>query len=222
MGVPDESELAYYRQIEDLFSTLRGVPHTVSPKDFQLLRGWWREGVPLTAVVAGITEVFARRRGDEANDPVVSLSYCRHAVKRHAKRIAEMTVGDPSREFSSEGPPTADRLASLISDLEAAAQAARQTLPEVAAVIDRIARQLVGCDQMPLAVVEDHLFSIETVLLEECWDSLPDSEREEIIARANTTAELSGAEGEVAERTRRAMRDRELRRRIGLPRLELT
>ena len=220
--MPDESELAYYRQIEDLFSALRGVPHTVSPKDFQLLRGWWREGIPLTAVVAGITEVFARRRGADENDPVVSLSYCRHAVKRHAKRIAEMTVGDTSQGLTSDGPPTAERLALLISDLEAAARAVRETLPEAADVIDGIARQLVSCDQMPLAVVEDHLFSVETVLLEECWNALPESEKQQISARANTTAESSGAEGEVAERTRRAMRDRELRRLLGLPRLELT
>ncbi len=220
--MPDESELAYYRQIEDLFSTLRGVPHTVSPKDFQLLRGWWREGIPLTAVVAGVTEVFARRREDERSDPVVSLSYCRHAVNRHARRLAEMTVGDPSRDLTADRPPITDRLALVISDLEAAALAARESLPKVADVIEAIAQQLARCDQMPVAVMEDHLFSMETVLLDGCWQALPESERGEITARANATAERSGAEGKVAERTRRAMRDRELRRRLGLPRLELT
>ena len=219
--MPDELEITYYRQVEDLFSTLRGVPHTLSPKDFQLLRGWWRDEVPLTAVAAGITEVFARRRGDES-DPVVSLSYCRHAVNRHAKRLAEMTVGESPPDVATEGPSVADRLALVISELSTAAGAARESLPGVADVIEGIAHQMVRCDQMPMAVVEDHLFSLETVLLDGCWRAMPESERLEITARANATAETSGAEGEIADRTRRAMRDRELRRRLGLPRLELT
>ena len=54
----EDPELAYYRSVEDLFATLRGTPHTLSPRDFQLLRGWWRDEVPLAAVVTGLTEVF--------------------------------------------------------------------------------------------------------------------------------------------------------------------
>ena len=38
-----EDELRYYRTVEDLFATLRGVPHVLSPRDFQLLRTWWRD-----------------------------------------------------------------------------------------------------------------------------------------------------------------------------------
>ena len=69
-----EEELAYYREIEDFFAAMRGVPHIVSPKDFQLLRGWWRDRIPLAAVAAGISEVFARRRDRNDRDPVVSLT----------------------------------------------------------------------------------------------------------------------------------------------------
>ena len=56
----DERELEYYRAVEDLFATLRGVPHIISPKDFQLLREWWRDEVPLSAVRAGIRWVALR------------------------------------------------------------------------------------------------------------------------------------------------------------------
>ena len=31
----DSPELAYYSAIEDLFATLRGVPHIISPNEFQ-------------------------------------------------------------------------------------------------------------------------------------------------------------------------------------------
>ena len=93
MAAEDDREISYYRAVEDLFATLRGVPHMLSPKDFHLLRSWWREGIPLAAVSAGATEVFARRRERGEIDPVVSLSYCRHAVKAHARRIADMRVG---------------------------------------------------------------------------------------------------------------------------------
>ena len=81
----EEEELRYYRSVEDFFAWVRGVPHTLSPRDFQLLRSWWRDQVPLAAVLAGITEVISRRREDGDGDPVVSLSYCRHAVRRHAR-----------------------------------------------------------------------------------------------------------------------------------------
>jgi len=53
MASDDELELEYYRAVEDLFATLRGVPHVISPKDFQLLREWWRDEVPLVAVDEG-------------------------------------------------------------------------------------------------------------------------------------------------------------------------
>ena len=95
MTAPDEDELAYYRAVEDHFAALRGTPFLFSPKDFALLRRWWTEGVPLAAVLAGIGEIWERRREREA-DPVSSLSYCRHAVARQAKRLASARVGAAS------------------------------------------------------------------------------------------------------------------------------
>jgi hypothetical protein len=221
--VPNHEELAYYRNVEDLFATLRGVPHTLSSKDFQLLRSWWREQIPLSAVTAGITEVFARRRERGDDGPIVSLSYCRHAVARHAKRVAEMRVGDDhGKDVSQQGPSTVERLASLVNDVKSAAEANERSFPEIAEILHRMADQLRHCDEMPLALLEDHLFSLETVLLDSCWDHLPDARQREIDERARSLADASGAEGDALSRTRRAMRDRELRTKLHLPRLELT
>ena len=50
---------------------------------------------------------------------------------------------------------------------------------------------------------------------------LPEDDRASIEAQSRRAAEASGAEGQALERTYRAVRDRELRRRLGLPRLEL-
>lgn len=224
LDVPEtEDELAYYREIEDFFSAVRGVPHILSPKDFQLMRGWWRDRVPLAAVVAGITEVFARRRdrGDR-EDPVVSLGYCKHAVRRHAARLAEMHVGEappeaPETDFEQD----ARGLDAVLKSMRAAADRLSEDLPAVTAAILEIATLLDTAPEMPPAILEEHLFSMEAVLLDRCWRALPDLERDAIDKRSQLAAAAAGGTESTRERTRRAVRDRELRHMLGLPRLEV-
>jgi hypothetical protein len=219
--VPEATpELDYYRAVEDLFASLRGVAHVLSPKDFQLLRSWWRDQVPMTAVTAGVTEVFARRSDRGERDPVTSLSYCRHAVARHARRLAEMRVGAET-EPEEETVPVTEIAAGLAARLRAAAGSVRDAVPAVADVCDAIAAQVEGSADMPLAVLEEHLFALETLLLAGCWKALPDRDRCEIERESADQAAASGASGKALERTRVALRDRQLRRRLGLPRLEL-
>jgi hypothetical protein len=223
LDVPEmEEELAYYREIEDYFAAMRGVPHTLSPKDFQLLRGWWRDEIPLAAVAAGISEVFARRRDRGDRDPVVSLTYCRHAVHRNAARLAEMHVGEGPVEPAAAGlePPVQD-LDSLLGRMRAAADSLSEDLPEVAAVIGEIVDRMSNAPAMPPAILEEHLFSMEAVLLDRCWRALPEPVRDAIDARSRQAADAAGGERSTRERTRRAIRDRELRERLGLPRLEI-
>ncbi len=221
MTEPDDRELAYYRAVEDLFATLRGVPHLLSPKDFQLLRTWWREGVPLDAVTAGISEAFARRRERGEATDVLSLGYCRHAVREQARRLAEMRVGsEPSADTA-----TADRrrgaLAGIADDLRRAAADRATDLPRVAALLEAFAGQVDAVAELPEAAWDEQLFSLESSLLPACLDALPGGAREEIEETSRSEAAASGATGEALRRTALAMRDRELRRRLGLPRLEL-
>jgi len=222
LGVSESpEELAFYRAVEDFFATVRGVPHVLSPKDFQLLRSWWREQLPLAAVTAGITEVFARRRDRDDDDPVVSLSYCRHAVQRHAKRLAEMHVGDAELDVGFDGPPVFEQLEALVESLRDAAASSERDRPGTAAVIERVAGQLEQTPEMPAGAVEAHLHALETVLLTSCWRSLPEDDRARIDGLGLAAVTTAGALDEVAERTRRAVRDREVRSLLGLPRLEL-
>ena len=217
----DDRELAFYRAVEDLFATLRGVPHLMSPKDFQLLRSWWGDQVPLAAVTAGVTEVFARRREQGDEDPVTSLGYCRHAVRRHAKRMAEMGAG----RTAAEGDPAAGdgmvraELEALGCRLEAAARAQSDARPRVEDAIASVRKQLDAAAELAPSDAGEFLFSLESSLLQMCFEALDECERTSLEERAR---KLSGEGSEETIRRRvLALRDRELRALLELPRLEL-
>lgn len=218
----DDRELSYYRSVEDLFSSLRGTPHVLSPRDFQLLRSWWREAIPMAAVSAGLTEVFARQRERENGDPVVSLSYCRHAVKRHAKRIAEMHIGQAATDGGAGPQDSADSCRRLVTDLDSAAGTQRHARPAVAKVLTRIAEQVetAGRD-LSVEMLDEHLFGLESTMLQECWHVLPHNEQQTINDRVEAAVDGSSASEEARRRSARALRDREIRLLLGLPRLEL-
>jgi len=214
----DEEELAYYRDIEDRFAELRGAAHVLSPRDFQLLRSWWRDGIPMAAVVAALTEVFARNRERDDADPVSSLSYCRHAVRRHAKRLRDMHVGRGGGAEGGSDSPTVD---DLMRDLEQRADAADPSRPAVASVLRRVAGQIDrAARELPPALLEEHLFALETTMLDECWRALGDDEREAIGRRVDEAAAATTSDPEARRRSERALRDRETRLVLDLPRLE--
>ena len=221
MATDDDLELEYYRTVEDLFATLRGVPHTLSPKDFHLLRQWWRDEIPLAAVRAGITEVFAKRRDRGEPDPVVSLSYCRHAVQAHARRIAEMQVGAADLAASQPDLDTEAALESLEANLYTAAKRQQLTRPRVAEAIKGIAATVEAAHELPPAALEEHLFALESALLATCLATLGADDRDELEERARADAVASAATPEARDRTFLAFRDRLLRDLLALPRLEL-
>jgi hypothetical protein len=220
MAASDDREIAYYRAVEDLFANLRGVPHVLSPKDFQLLREWWRNDVPLTVIRTAVTEVFARRRERGDAGPIVSLSYCRHAVSEHARRHAEMQVG------ASGGPQpdtvsTSTAIGRLASSLERASEDLLGPRPRAAEVVSRLATGVRGAGELPAAVVEEYLYALETNLLDACLDTLEPDERATLESRARQQAERITEDPDARQRTFRALRDRLLRDLLGLPRLEL-
>ncbi len=217
----DELELTFYRETEDFFAAMRGVPHMLSSKDVHLMRGWWRDQIPPEAVIAGVTEVIARRQAEGNDEPVTSLRYCRHAVRSHARRLAEMRVGaatDPGSEPETDIKPALDALAKSLLATAAAQQARR---PEVAAAIEMIAEQLTTGSRMAPGVADEQLFGLESALLENCRRALAAEELEELEQQARTEAEASGATADARQRAFRAVRDRRVREMLGLARLEL-
>jgi hypothetical protein len=221
--VPDsDPEIEFYRAVEDFFATIRGVPHVLSPKDFQILRGWWRDRLPLAAVTNGIIEVMAKRRERGESDPVVSLSYCRHAVRRHARRLAEMHVGETTQPAGADSDRSiGEALGRLVTSLRSSSRRVRERSPSVAVVLSKIADQIEALPEMPPAALEEHLYSLETVLLERCWQELNAADREAVATLSRDAAGSVDADDESRARTERAIRDRELRTLLSLPRLEL-
>ncbi len=212
-----DPEIEFLRTVEDLFATLRGVPHLLSPKDMQLARTWWKDDVPLAAVTAGVTEVIEKRRATDDGDPVVSLSYCRHAVRRHSKRLNEQQVGLQS---GTADPRDTDRLINaLVADLRHAAGQANS--PETGDAIEAFAIQveaLIGTDP---DLVDEQLFALETGLLEACRRTLPPATLAEIERSTDSKTGASEISSDALRRSHRAVLDRKIRTLLDLPRLEI-
>ena len=217
----DAKEIDYYREVEDIFATLRGVPHMLSPKDFQLMRKWWRDGIPLMAVRAGVTEVLAKRQERGDSEPVVSLSYCRHAVAAHARRLAEMRVGALDEDSATSSAEAASAMRALAGRLAEAADRQRSQRPTIAGIVDGIAREIESTAELPTDRLEKHLFALETALLTNCRKALDESSLSEIEERARQRAAATAANPDAEERAFRALRDKMLRELLALPRLEL-
>lgn len=212
-------ELAYYRAVEDLFARLRGTPFLLTPKDFALLRRWWVEGVPLAAVVTGLGEVFARRR-ERGEDPVSSLSYCRHAVARAAKRLAS---AGRAADTAAATPDVGMGLNSLADEVGVLAERWRGERDEWAAALEMLCDALRGLPAgRPAADIAETLGRLEVAMLEVLAGSAPP----EVVEHVETAlrAELEGLElpQEARKRMERALRLRLWRDQVGLPRLELT
>jgi len=216
----DSPELDYYRTVEDLFSAFRGVPHVLSPKDFQLVRSWWQDRVPLAAIRTGVAEVFARRRDRGEAEPVVSLSYCRHAVAAQARRLAEMRVGSHEHN-ESDRVDVSKSIRELAGRLCESAKTAGAERPRAAAVIDRIGNEVLAAVDLENPVLGEYLYALEATLLIDCLDALEDDDRIRLEERARAEAENLAASPEARERTFHALRDRLLREILGLPRLEI-
>lgn len=217
-----DPEIEYLRAVEELFTTLRGAPHILSPKDMQLARQWWKDDIPLTAVSTGIGEVLDRRRSAGEKDPVVSLSYCRHAVARSARRLAERRVGASPDSAEDGGIGVANAVAGLAAALAEASGGCRTEYPEAAEVIDAVTGQVRASATLEPADLDELLFSLETALLEGCWKALPATDRERIDSSAAQASASSSARGSAAARAIKAFRDQAVRRRLALPRLEVS
>ncbi len=212
-------ELEYYRAVEDLFARLRGTPFLLSPKDFALLRRWWGDRVPLAAVAAGLGEVFARR-AETGVDPVSSLSYCRHAVAKHAKRLSAAAVGvAPAGDVAPADLGAA--IARLAQELRAAA-ARWDSSADVAAVLYGVLRSVEtlpeGADP---AAADEALGRLEVTALDLLAVTLPAAERSRV--EAMVEKDLAGLELEAGARSRTflALRRKRVREVVGLPRLEV-
>ncbi|MCX7895790.1 MAG: hypothetical protein N2447_07535 [Thermoanaerobaculum sp.] len=206
-------ELAYYRAVEDHFCRLRGTPFLFSPKDFAYLRRWWQEGVPLSAILLALGEVFAKKR-QRGEDPVSSLAYCRHAVARQARRLAQLRAGggEGATVCAEEG------LTRLITKVAAVRDGLEQ--PRLRELLAGLVKALESLPrQVPPATLAELLAELEEHTLAALWEALPPAEQAHLQAQLQDALPPGVS---LSEQAWRVALLREVRERLGLPRLELT
>ncbi len=205
-GIEDH---AYFQAVERVFIELRGSPLLLSPADWQIARGWRRQGIPLRLVGGTLREVFERReREGKGADKVLSLRYLRSAVEKAWKRERELMTAAPSEA------PAFD----LKARLQALASALGENLP------DRdLWRRRIDELEGSVELVEASLAEIDGEVLAATVESLPEREAEAVEIELAGALEALSRRLPVAEveASSERLRERLLRRRVGLPVLSL-
>jgi hypothetical protein len=204
-------ELHYFQVLEEAFIRLRGAPLLLSPADWQVAQRWRSLGIPLDFAIAGMTELFARRRERGEEDRVSSLRYCARAVESGWRRAEEL-LGPAQRAVGGgAGIDTAARLRAL-------ALAIPGTLPGG----DGLARRVLEL-RGDAATVEAALIAIDDQMLEAAAAVL-DADQAALLDRwvERRLESLSDRfDRDELARAAARLRSRELRRRAGLPLLSL-
>ncbi len=98
---------AYARAIERAWSTVRGRPSLLSPRDFALAAGWHARGIPLSVVIEVFAELARPSRGRRRPAAMTarSLGYFAPAVEEAWQAIRGGRVAAPSEEETPDAEP---------------------------------------------------------------------------------------------------------------------
>lgn len=207
----------YYLEIESHFASRRGTPFVFSARDWTLIRQWKESGIPLSIVIEAIDSCFDKREDSPRKRTISSLSYCRHAVKELWDERRELQIG--AEKSVPELAPAAG-LHELASVLEQRAseiefERARECILSTAATVAALRSRTVP-------EIETALIEIEETLYAELEGLLPDSTRQAISERVETSIrDVEFRDEATRSRTRAANLRRILRNELGLPRLSL-
>jgi hypothetical protein len=207
MRDPDLSD--YVVGLERHWTLRRGVPHTLSPRDFALARSWFEAGIPLHAVLAGI------ERALEKDPATASLAFCRPFVDRAAARVPASALAAP-REAPA-GSDLRQGLSALVAALErlgppAALERPWRTLREVAELLEVAARP-------NWAHLRERLGEADAELSRAALEGLTADERSaiEAEAEAGVARQRGHVEGGSLAHSLRRYLVRRARERAGLP-----
>jgi hypothetical protein len=191
----------------------------------------WRDaGIPLRVVLQALDNVFASRSASHPSRPVLSLSYCQHAVKEAFDSWREAQVGAPAGAAEPAAEPGPNETAGCLEGwaralLVAAGEShlAGASLQRTAERLRQMAAAVQAVDPPSLAQMEEELESLEDLLLDELLAELAPASRQELEEEA--ARELAPLEGRLTERAYRATFQVHLRARLrarhSLPRLTL-
>lgn len=222
-GPPDET--TYATRIEEAFIAERGTPFLLSAKDWQLIRGWREAGIPVDTVIRAVRETFERRRARGAAGKISSISYCAGAVEEAWQMERRGLVGQGEGLRDAKPLEIGPRLGELAEALRAAGSGEAGGIGAVA-FRKAVGKALSKLEALPkdgsFDETEEKLSAIEASLVRSLRKGLsPDLSAAVDAGVAEALGDTTGVSPEVAERMRRALTRREMRRRLGLPSLTL-
>ena len=196
----------YFDEIEAHFARRRGTPFIVSPKDWELMKKWAAEGIPLPVVIEAIDSVFEKQEASGRKRTINGLSYCRHAVTELWHDRRDLHVGEGSATPEAGAGPM---LESLAAALEATG---------VAGEMPSRVRALALESSVPK--IEERLIELEHELIASILDARPEEAQ---AVRADVARALAGTalDEKTRARTEEANLRRLVRERFGLPRMTL-
>jgi hypothetical protein len=226
-------ERRYVREIEKHFLVRRGSPLLLSPRDWALAVSWFEQGIPLSAVLSGIDEVFDRLEETGAARGIRSLSYCRHAIEERwedARRRLTVDGGPEDSPATAEQPERADRLAGAFRKVarslgRLASRSGREgeCLARQASEIEALAGELIGASADQRRSLEARLDKADREILDALRAvSSPDLiQRTEREAVARLAPHRPHMPAKVYRATLARAVDNRLREHHGIPRLGL-
>lgn len=128
MSATASSADEYFHSIEEIFIRLRGAPLLLSPADWQTVRAWHEENIPLDLVGRVLEEVFTRLRERDPERKIHSLRYCAPAVEAAWREVCDLgaTAGRLEPEPIDVGARLEALLAALPDDLDRRVELERQ------------------------------------------------------------------------------------------------
>jgi len=230
-----ENYFNYFTEIEERYQQCRGTRTLLSPLDWALIESWKDAGIPLEAVLAGITRAFEKFKARQRKYRMVNaLAYCTQEVLRAAEEARAGEVQGGARKDSP--PPFAieDILRFLDRNAQAVESAAlksrgegRQVLAEDLASIAAGLRETAAQDPAKLLADLEELEIRLTALEEKLTASLTRSSSVERLAEIQGLVERGVGPyrrkmtGPQIESLERQFRKRSLLEYYQIPRLSL-
>jgi hypothetical protein len=229
----EEYRRDYFLKIELLFSALRGRSLLLSPADYQLARGWFESGIPLSCVLRGIRNAYLKKlsESDDVDEEVRSLSWCRWAVRQEWKeyKSVEPAESESTAAATRSGEEAAAILDSLVFDIKRSAdlaEAGHDTA--LAAALRPLAEDITAlkrpaAEQQDLEQLEERLRELDERMMDAADGALGEQARAKIIKSVERKLKPHRASmpPETYEATRRNAFRAKLRMALALPLLTL-
>jgi hypothetical protein len=212
----------YFTEVEDHFRIVRGTGlWRMSTLDWALVESWKDAGVPLEAVLRGITAAFEKWRSRKHRTQMVNcVAYCAQAIA-HEAQIMAGTVRDSGASHANDAPPfTLDEVRSYLG--KNAVKLRKTGFDEIASKLDALAANIeteyadLESLEQTLTALEDKLIATQRARLTE--DELIAARRELDLQLRPYRTKMTADQLAMLEKQ---YLDRRLLERADIPRLSL-